>query len=56
LCAWQTYKGALERILHGNLHEFGDRLQARVVRQANDVVHIGALAVVDDALAAKTRV
>ena len=40
----------------GQLHEFGDGLQPWVARQADDVVHIGTFAVVDDALTAKARV
>jgi hypothetical protein len=51
---WLLQPGLLNRIPHGQLHPFGDGLQA--LRQTNDVAHIGAFAVVDDALPAKPRV
>ena len=40
----------LKRILHRQLHEFGSSLQG------DDVVHVGAFAIVNDALTAKARV
>ena len=40
-------------LFHCQFQEFGDALQARVTSQTNDVVHTGALTVVDDALTAK---
>jgi hypothetical protein len=52
----QLEAGSFKRLLHGQFHEFGDALQARVARQANDVIHIGTFAEVDDALAAKATV
>ena len=48
--------GLFERILHVKLHELGNLLQPRIARQANDVMHASALAVVQDALSAKARV
>jgi hypothetical protein len=47
---------ALIGILHGKLDELGHLLEPGVARQANDVMHVGTLAVVQDALAAKARV
>ena len=40
-------------ILHVEFKEFGDLLQPGVACQSHDEAHIGALAVVQDALAAK---
>ena len=48
--------GLLILILEGQLRVLDLRLQPRVACQADDAVHARALAIVDDALAAKARV